>query len=66
MSKATANDIKSMLMSKINELNLEIRGLEVLAYRLDSKADKDTDSLYRDAHIYRKALKDFYEEIKNI
>lgn len=51
-------------MSKINKLNSDIKNLETLSYQVLGKPSATKDSLLRDLHIYRKALKDFYDEIK--
>lgn len=58
-SKLEVGDIKSLLMSRINELDKEIRELENLARDFGYDPINQKSGLLHDANIYRKALADF-------
>lgn len=64
MQKLTATEIRQKLMAKINELDSHIRAMEDLASELGIDVNSYKPSLYEDAITYRRALKDFYEEIR--
>ena len=65
--KLTANDIKSRLMARLNELDLEIRSVQDFECKYgadDGTSPVKCGPLLKNMYNYRQALRDFYEEIK--